>query len=110
MCVCVCVHVCEHMWCALVCVSVCVCVCMCVYVRVPSVYKYVCVLGERERREVKCVCMHVCVCARVSVCVCVPVYMRVCMHACSGHIICLVNGVVNRCISGSEGEKSIQFV
>ena len=64
--------------------------------------------------------MYVCTCAcvraraRVCVCVhahaCVPVYMHVCMRECSTHTICLVNGGVNRCISGSKGGGEIHTI
>ena len=47
-----------------------------------------------------CMCAHVRMCA--CMCACVPVYVRACVRACSAHVICLVNGGVNRCISGSE--------
>ena len=47
-----------------------------------------------------CMCAHVRM--RACVCACVSVYVRVCVRACSAHVICLVNGGVNRCISGSE--------
>ena len=47
-----------------------------------------------------CMCAHVRM--RACVCACVPVYVRACVRACSAHVICLVNGGVNRCISGSE--------
>ena len=29
-------------------------------------------------------------------------YVRVCVRACSAHVICLVNGGVNSCISDSD--------
>ena len=54
-------------------------------------------------------CAHVRMCA--CVCACVPMYVRACVRASSAHVICLVNGGVNRCISGSEFSfSSIQYV
>ena len=90
------VHVCEHMRCALMCLPACVCVS--VYLQCTSVCMYLC-MRERGGDNV-CMCAHVRM--RAYVCACVPVYVRACARACSAHVICLVNGGVNRCISGSE--------
>ena len=61
-------------------------------------YKCVYVLVYEREGEITCVCAHM----RACVCACVPVYVRVCVRACFAHVICFVNGGVNRCISGSE--------
>ena len=83
-------------------VCVCVCVPVCVCIRVSAVNKYVCVLVYKREGEIKCVCVHMCVCVRVCVHACPCMCVRACVRACSAHVICLVNGGVNRCISGSE--------
>ena len=60
-----------------------------------------------------CVCVCMCVCGCVRTCACLPVYVRACVRV-SVHdlrVICLVNGGVNRFISGSEFYvESMQYV
>ena len=73
--------------CVCVCVPVCVCPCIC------SVQVCVCTCVWERGGDKVCMCAHVSVCA--CMCACVPVYVRACVRACSAHVICLVNGVLN---------------
>ena len=77
----------------------------CMYVcepETPHALTRVCVLVYEREGEINCVCVHMCVCVRVCVHACPCMCVRACVRACSAHVICLVNGGVNRCISGSE--------